>query len=1380
MDINTVTNASEAWVQTQTVNVIDDDSAFVELTIDTGSIAEASGAVVFTVSTLSGVTSTTGITVTLNLSWTAIGWTDYTGTTLTVTIPAGQTGITFTLSALQDLIVEWNEDIIVDINTVTNASEAWVQTQTVNVIDDDSAFVELTIDTGSIAEASGAVVFTVSTLSGVTSTTGITVTLNLSWTAIGWTDYTGTTLTVTIPAGQTGITFTLSALQDLIVEWNEDIIVDINTVTNASEAWVQTQTVNVIDDDSAFVELTIDTGSIAEASGAVVFTVSTLSGVTSTTGITVTLNLSWTAIGWTDYTGTTLTVTIPAGQTGITFTLSALQDLIVEWNEDIIVDINTVTNASEAWVQTQTVNVIDDDSAFVELTIDTGSIAEASGAVVFTVSTLSGVTSTTGITVTLNLSWTAIGWTDYTGTTLTVTIPAGQTGITFTLSALQDLIVEWNEDIIVDINTVTNASEAWVQTQTVNVIDDDSAFVELTIDTGSIAEASGAVVFTVSTLSGVTSTTGITVTLNLSWTAIGWTDYTGTTLTVTIPAGQTGITFTLSALQDLIVEWNEDIIVDINTVTNASEAWVQTQTVNVIDDDSAFVELTIDTGSIAEASGAVVFTVSTLSGVTSTTGITVTLNLSWTAIGWTDYTGTTLTVTIPAGQTGITFTLSALQDLIVEWNEDIIVDINTVTNASEAWVQTQTVNVIDDEVCGNGTINAGEACDDTNTTAWDGCDAVCALEDGFVCAGEASVCVSTTTCGNGIIWAGEGCDDGNNINSDSCSSICLIEDGAWVCDADADCLGWSCDLLAGTCNPTLPAPVCGDGDVAIGESCDDSNTTNWDGCSSVCDIEPGFECVGQASICNVSCWDATLDINEACDDSNLMNGDGCDNSCKVETNFVCESEPSECISTLTCGNGVVWAGEACDDGNNTSNDGCSATCVLEDWAWVCTMNSDCISNSCIAWVCAPTAPAPVCWNANVEVGESCDDGDAVAWDGCSAVCDVEPGFECTGDPSICAIPAVQVHLTWFTIVPENGWIAPIRVYLSGGTIAAVNITVTLMISWGTAINGTDHTGITFTVTILAGTTGTTFNVTALQDFIFEWSEFTQLMISATSGSNSSVGMINLWQVTILDDDILDIAIYDPTNCEGHIWGGIFDPSATLIVRVRVYSGATLVHQRVPPLTSTGAFYIYPNYTDSSSTAGYTGYIAPGTYTVIYGGETTGGTEVISGSYISFLGFSCPTSNGWGWGGWGGWGLSKDYCPNWDLSPSLYDRQCTKAIYTVTTPVSYEDVIARLTALVNRTIAITKWCQSCSNDYSAAMEHIALLQSTYTTFLEVWASYRLGTATKTDVLTTFSAFATHYYEVRAFGKNCKRTCSVITWVSTEVLPATWAKTLKKRR
>ena len=67
-------------------------------------------------------------------------------------------------------------------------------------------------------------------------------------------------------------------------------------------------------------------------------------------------------------------------------------------------------------------------------------------------------------------------------------------------------------------------------------------------------------------------------------------------------------------------------------------------------------------------------------------------------------------------------------------------------------------------------------------------------------------------------------------------------------------------------------------------------------------------------------------------------------------------------SSPVCGNSLIESGESCDDGNTTALDGCSATCQTE---------------------------TPVCGNSIVEYLEQCDDGNTTALDGCSATCQLE-------------------------------------------------------------------------------------------------------------------------------------------------------------------------------------------------------------------------------------------------------------------------------------------------------------------------------------------------------------------------------------------------------
>ncbi len=62
--------------------------------------------------------------------------------------------------------------------------------------------------------------------------------------------------------------------------------------------------------------------------------------------------------------------------------------------------------------------------------------------------------------------------------------------------------------------------------------------------------------------------------------------------------------------------------------------------------------------------------------------------------------------------------------------------------------------------CGNGSLDAGEECDDGNSNNGDGCSDQCVIE---------------FACGDGNVDAGEECDDGNTASGDGCSDQCTSE-----------------------------------------------------------------------------------------------------------------------------------------------------------------------------------------------------------------------------------------------------------------------------------------------------------------------------------------------------------------------------------------------------------------------------------------------------------------------------------------------------------------------------------------------------------------------------------------------------------------------------
>jgi cysteine-rich repeat protein len=195
--------------------------------------------------------------------------------------------------------------------------------------------------------------------------------------------------------------------------------------------------------------------------------------------------------------------------------------------------------------------------------------------------------------------------------------------------------------------------------------------------------------------------------------------------------------------------------------------------------------------------------------------------------------------------------------------------------------------------CGDGFLDADEACDDGNNLSFDGCSATCDEEQG-------------PACGDGIEEGTEQCDDGNLLNNDGCSSTCEFEEieqlcGDGIITFPEECDDGNNDAFDGCdeCQIVQLPPVCGNGVIEFGEQCDDGNTANDDGCSETCEQEP-------------PCGNGELDPGEQCDDGNLNDLDACRTDCTLPF----------------CGDGIPDAGEQCDDGNLNDDDGCTVDCEL--------------------------------------------------------------------------------------------------------------------------------------------------------------------------------------------------------------------------------------------------------------------------------------------------------------------------------------------------------------------------------------------------------------------------------------------------------------------
>lgn len=237
--------------------------------------------------------------------------------------------------------------------------------------------------------------------------------------------------------------------------------------------------------------------------------------------------------------------------------------------------------------------------------------------------------------------------------------------------------------------------------------------------------------------------------------------------------------------------------------------------------------------------------------------------------------------------------------------------------------------------CGDGVTQAfaGESCDDGNTSNTDTCLNSCAgasCGDGFlngteVCELSDPTCLATcggfAVCGNGTTERGEVCDDGNTTNAGTCKAACngytTCGDGI-VQTPNGGGQTEACDdgntVNTDACTQSCAAPVCGDGYINGSEICD-QGINNSNSVANRC----------RTSCIAPSCGDGVVDSSEMCDDNNATPGDGCNASCVIECtldtdcngNDACDTATNLCVSYI-CGNGTREGREECDDDNERS------------------------------------------------------------------------------------------------------------------------------------------------------------------------------------------------------------------------------------------------------------------------------------------------------------------------------------------------------------------------------------------------------------------------------------------------------------------------------
>ncbi|MBA2956275.1 hypothetical protein GON03_18205 [Nocardioides sp. MAH-18] len=419
---------------------------------------------------------------------------------------------------------------------------------------------------------------------GGTSTARLTVSLSstpsspvqLSWATSDWTavspeDYATASGTLTIPAGESSGTLSVDLVPDATDEPDESFTVALSSAVGATIG-DGTASVTIGDDDDAAplsVVSVQDAPTVSE--GSVLEFPLTLSGpqtVDSTVWLSTT---GGTATAGTDYVARTHEeVVIPAGQTTGFFTVTTLDDPLVEPDETLTVEIKGGSNVSLGTPSSATGTIHSTDLPPAAASVGTPAAVEEGEVLRFPI-TLSRPQNVNSSVRLSTAGGTATAGADYVARTLEeIVIPAGQTTGFFEVTTLDDSLVEPDETLTVEIRGGTNISLGTPSSATGTIHSTDLPPAAASVGTPAAVEEGEALRFPI-TLSRTQNVNSSVRLSTAGGTATAGTDYVARTLQeIVIPAGQTTGFFEVTTTADTTLEGDETVTVEIRGGTNIS------------------------------------------------------------------------------------------------------------------------------------------------------------------------------------------------------------------------------------------------------------------------------------------------------------------------------------------------------------------------------------------------------------------------------------------------------------------------------------------------------------------------------------------------------------------------------------------------------------------------------------------------------------------------------------------------------------------------------------------------------------------------------------------------------------------------------------------
>ena len=682
-----VTGASKA-----TIIILDDD--FMAVTVSaTKNAANPATTGTFTVEREGDLTQ--ALVVNYHVSGSAAPGVDYTALSGTVTIPAGQASTTVSVNPVEDPAVYGNQTVTLILTNTLNYEVGNPGSATMTVTDDKLPVVSIEATTPTVSQQGDTTgEFTISR----TGTSGdLTVYLAVSGTAVSGFDYAPIDNPVVIPDGSAALTIDVIPFQNLILNSSEDVELTVLTATNY----------NVARDATADVTITSDANNIGVAASfcfaASAFPESLSPGITVTLSKTssVPVSVDYRVIGGTaaanHYYLPPGTLTISNGWTGM-IPLKILEDtnadISFEPPQTIRVVLVNPINATLGAIKIHTYTILEDDISQVSVN---ATVTNASD-----ISPGHFIISRTGATnasqpVFFQITGSASAPTDYLPLGNSVTIPAGALSVDLPILPNTNRTMKLPGTVVLTLISATNSSLTSARVAAVTIAPNyvnNLPIVTVTATNHPYAvEGGGSGQFVFTRTGPVTN--ALLIPFTVAGTARNGTDYGAITNGVTIPAGQSNASVTITAVDDQIAEGERTVILSLTEGNTFQTVFPAAATVTIQDNDQRVWLDASDFTAAKPGTDTGQFTFTRFG--TTNTDVTVYYTISGTATNGVDYAFLTNFIVIPAGSLTNILTVLPREDGVVEGPRTVTLTLQTNAVYQLGTPTNGTVTIMDDQ-----------------------------------------------------------------------------------------------------------------------------------------------------------------------------------------------------------------------------------------------------------------------------------------------------------------------------------------------------------------------------------------------------------------------------------------------------------------------------------------------------------------------------------------------------------------------------------------------------------------------------------------------------------------------------------------------------------